>query len=198
MAPACHHLGAPVEDGGVTWAAVVLTGGTAARLGGTDKAALELAGRTLLARALDAVAGAAEIVVAGPPTATTIEVRFVREQPMGGGPLAGAAAAVAALEGDHDLVVVLAVDMPRVTTDTVSRLLAAAAAHGVDAAWLTDSHGRRQLAGAVRPALVPAPEVAQGAPMRRLMDAGTVRDVPAMRDEATDVDTWADLERLRT
>jgi molybdopterin-guanine dinucleotide biosynthesis protein A len=196
MGPACHHPDESVEDGGMTWAAVVLTGGTAARLGGTDKAALEMAGQTLLERALEAVAGAAETVVAGPPTTTARPARFVREQPPGGGPLAGVAAAVAALEGEYDLVVVLAVDMPHVTASTVSRLLGAA--DGVDAAWLTDSRRRRQLAGAVRPALVPSPEHAHGTAMRRLMSAGTVRDVPALGDEARDVDTWDDVERLRT
>ena len=39
------------------------------RLGGADKAALELAGATLLERALDAVAGAGEVVVGRRPGA---------------------------------------------------------------------------------------------------------------------------------
>jgi hypothetical protein len=68
---------------------------------------------------------------------------------------------------------------------------------GIDAAWLTDGDGRRQLAGAVRPSLVPSSEEAYGAPMRLLMTAGAVRDVPAVDNEADDVDTWDDLARLR-
>jgi molybdopterin-guanine dinucleotide biosynthesis protein A len=169
------------HDVQVTWAAVILTGGRGQRLGGADKASLELGGRTLLDRALAAVDGAAEVIVVG------------RE--VGGGPLAGLAAGVDTLEREPDLVVVLAVDMPHVDADTVARLLDAA--EGVDAAWLTDADGRRQLAGALRPSIVPRPSDAQGAPMRTLMDIGGSRDVPAVGDEAADIDTWDDLTRLR-
>jgi molybdopterin-guanine dinucleotide biosynthesis protein A len=186
------------DHGGVSWAAVILTGGTAARLGGADKAALEVDGRSLLDRALEAVAGATEVVVVGPERPTSRAVRFVREEPAGGGPLAGLAAGVAALASDAERVVVLAVDMPRVTAGTLARLVAAVEEGGdVDAAWLTDGDGRRQLAGIVRPSLVPRGQEAHGAPMRRLMRAGVVRDVPAVDGEADDVDTWSDLARLR-
>jgi molybdopterin-guanine dinucleotide biosynthesis protein A len=178
----------------VTWAAVILTGGTASRLGGLDKGALELAGRSLLDRALAAVADADEVVVVGPASGLPPEVRVTREDPPGGGPLAGVATGVAALGSIPDRVVVLAVDMPQVTAATVARLLAAAA--DVDGAWLTDGDGRRQLAGVVRPSLVPRPADARGAPARLLMTAGTVRDVPALEDEADDVDTWEDVARL--
>jgi molybdopterin-guanine dinucleotide biosynthesis protein A len=184
----------------MTWAAVILTGGTASRLGGLDKAGLELADRSLLDRALAAVAGADEVVVVGPPAPAPAGVRFTREEPPGGGPLAGIAAGVATLTPGHRRVVVLAVDMPHVTADTVARLLTASqgvdGVDGVDGAWLTDGDGRRQLAGAVDPALVPAPDEARGAPARTLMTAGRVCDVPALLDEADDVDTWEDVARL--
>jgi molybdopterin-guanine dinucleotide biosynthesis protein A len=183
------------HDGAVTWAAVILTGGGARRLGGTDKASLEHEGRSLLEHALEAVAEAAETVVVGPAVETSRPVSFARESPPGGGPVAGLAAAVAALGGRHERLVVLAVDMPHVGSDTVDRLLDAA--RDVDAAWLTDAHGRRQLVGVVRPSLVPRPEDADGAAMRTVMTAGRVRDVPARGAEAEDVDTWADLARLR-
>ena len=173
---------------------MILTGGTATRLGGTDKAGLEHAGRTLLDRSIAAVAGAAEVVVVGPSTPTASPVRFTLEDPPGGGPLAGVAAGVAALTEGVDRVVVLAVDMPHVTTATVARLLAAASE--ADASWLVDASGRRQLAGVVRPGLVPPTERAHGAPMRTLMTAGEARDVPAQEGEAEDVDTWDDLARL--
>ena len=179
----------------MTWAAVILTGGRARRLGGTDKGALEHRGRTLLQHALDAVGRAAETVVVGPEVSLQRSVTFARESPPGGGPLAGLAAGVAALEHDHELVVVLAVDMPHVSDQTVRRLLAAA--NGVDAAWLTDAHGRRQLAAAVRPSLVPSAAEADGVPMRTLMNAGSSRDVASVGREADDVDTWADVTRLR-
>jgi CTP:molybdopterin cytidylyltransferase MocA len=91
--------------------------------------------------------------------------------------------------------VVLAVDMPHVDAGTVTRLLVAA--DGVDSAWLTDANGRRQLAGALRPWVVPSPADAQGAAMRSLMGIGASRDVPAVGEEAADVDSWDDLSRLR-
>jgi molybdopterin-guanine dinucleotide biosynthesis protein A len=182
------------HHGAVTWAAVILTGGSGTRLDGADKAALRHGSRTLLEHALAAVAGAAEVVVVGPDTPTSRPVTFARESPAGGGPLAGAAAGVAALAPGHDLVVLLAVDMPHVTSSTVARLVAAAG--DSDAAWLADESGRRQLAGVVRPGLVPAPREAHGVPMRRLMTAGRSVDVPAVGDEAADVDTWRDVARL--
>jgi molybdopterin-guanine dinucleotide biosynthesis protein A len=178
----------------VTWGAVILTGGTAARLDGTDKAALAHAGRSLLEHALEAVAGASEVVVVGPEAITSRPVTFTRESPPRGGPLAGIAAGVAALNGAHDLVVVLAVDMPHVTAATVSRLVASVG--DGDSAWLVDASGRRQLAAAVRPGLVPAPGDAHDVPVRVLMRAGRSTDLPALGDEATDVDTWPDVARL--
>jgi molybdopterin-guanine dinucleotide biosynthesis protein A len=179
----------------MTWAAVILSGGSARRLGGTDKASLEHDGRSLLEHALVAVEGAAEVVVVGPEVATSRPVVFTRESPPDGGPLAGLAAGVGVLEGEHEHVVVLAVDMPHVDAATVARLLTAA--EGVDASWLTDADGRRQLAGVVTPSLVPDPADLAGAPMRMLMESGRARDVPAVGGEADDVDTWDDLARLR-
>lgn len=159
---------------------MILTGGTGSRLGGLDKAGLQHDGRSFLDRALAAVSAAAEVAVVG------------RE--VDGGPLAGLAAGAASLHVETELVVVLAVDMPHVTADTVSRLVAAA--QDADSAWLTDQDGRRQLAGAVRRSLVPTPDEAAGAPMRLLMERGEVRDVPTLGHEADDIDTWADMARL--
>ena len=51
------------------WDAVVLAGGRGSRLGGVDKATLELDGSTLLGRTLAALAGAARV---SPPRAALI------------------------------------------------------------------------------------------------------------------------------
>lgn len=177
---------------------MVLSGGGATRLDGADKAALEHDGRTLLEHALDALAAASEVVVVGPVVATSRPVIFTRESPPGGGPLAGVSAGVAALTRRPDLVVVLAVDMPHVTADTVARLVRAASDDDVEGAWLVDATGRRQLAGAVRPALVPAPGEADGVPMRVLVQRDRTVDVVPLGHEADDVDTWADVARLRS
>ena len=178
---------------------MVLSGGGAARLDGADKSTLELDGRSLLEHALDAVTGAGEVVVVGPELPTSRPVVFTRESPPGGGPLAGLSAGVAVLTGTADLVVVLAVDMPHVTGDTVLRLLGAVGdGRDVDGAWLVDDTGRRQLAGVVRRALAPSPGDAYGVPMRRLMERERTVEVTSHGDEADDIDTWADVARLRT
>ncbi len=174
---------------------MILTGGTAARLDGTDKSSLEYDGRSLLEHALDAVSAAEETVVVGPEVPASRPVTFTRESPAGGGPLAGLAAGVAALRGATTLVVVLAVDMPHVTAATLRRLVSAVG--DGDGAWLVDGHGRRQLAGVVRRAVVPAPGEAHGVPMRRLMDRARTVEVPALGPEADDIDSWADVARLR-
>jgi CTP:molybdopterin cytidylyltransferase MocA len=85
--------------------------------------------------------------------------------------------------------------MPHVSAATVERLLAASA--DADAAWLTGNDGRRQLAAAIDPGLVPGAGDVHGVPMRTLMGAGRSVDVPALEGEADDVDTWDDVARLR-
>lgn len=179
---------------------VVLAGGTAARLGGTDKAALELDGRTLLDRAVDAFADADTVVVVGPRTvATTRPVTFTREDPPRGGPVAGLLSGIDALTGAPVLVGVLAVDMPHVTAATVQRLRRAAA--GRDGAFLVDGDGRRQLAGVLRAdrlaAVRPGHGKAHGMSLRALLADLDLAAVPADGAEARDVDTWSDWRDLQ-
>jgi len=179
--------------------AVVLAGGTAARMGGADKASIELDGRTLLAWALDAVVDAGEVVVLGDWVRTDRPVTFTREDPAQGGPAAGLLAGLDAFARRPARLVVLAVDMPRVSMDTVARLRAAAEGH--DGAVLCGPGGRRQLAmvldaerlHAVRP---PYAEE-HGLPLHRLLAPLDLAEVPARGDEAWDVDGWADLRDLR-
>lgn len=181
--------------------AVVLTGGTGSRMGGVDKASLEVAGTTLLEQALTATAAAGEVVVVGTPVPTSRPVTWAREKPAGGGPAAGLLAGLDAFGSAPGLVAVLAVDMPRVTAGTVDRLRRAVeASPDVDAAVLLDRDGRRQtLAGVYRTAALqwvrPADRAAEhGLPVRRLVERLRVAEVPTVGDEARDVDTWADLD----
>jgi molybdopterin-guanine dinucleotide biosynthesis protein A len=174
---------------------VILAGGTAVRLEGADKSALEHDGRSLLEHALAAVAASAEVVVVGEQVPTTRPVTFTRESPAGGGPLAALCAGVSALASHPRLVAVLAVDMPHVTAATFDRLLAAVGQ--ADGAWLVDGTGRRQLAGMVLRERVTALGAPHGVPMRALTGSEDAVDVPAVGDEAADVDTWADVARLR-
>ena len=185
--------------------AVVLTGGTATRLGGVDKAALEVDGVTTLERALAATMAAREVVVVGEPAATSRTVTWTREEPPGGGPAAGVLAGLRAFATPPEVVCVLAVDMPRVNAGTVARLTWAVEADaGVDGALLVDDGGRRQvLAAAYRPdALLraaPADRSAEhGLSMRQLLDGLRLVEVPAVGDETRDLDTWDDVRALRS
>ena len=178
---------------------VVLAGGTAARMGGIDKAGVELHGRTLLELALDAFLDADEVVVVAPDSVPTSRpVTFVCEDPPRGGPVAGLLTGVDALLRRPRLVGVLAVDMPRVTPATMRRLREAAVGH--DGAFLVDGDGRRQLAGvldsdrlaAVRPDL----EGQHGMALHRFLSPLDLAEVASDGDEAVDIDSWADLRDL--
>lgn len=178
------------------YGAVILAGGTAARLDGADKASIEYAGRTLLEHALAAAAGAVEVVVVGDPVPTSRPATFVREDPPLGGPVAGLLAGRRALSRTPPGLLVLAVDMPRVTVDTVARLLTAAA--GRDGAVLCDDSRRRQLVLVVDTASLDrvAPEQPRGRSVRDLLAPLDLADVAAVGDEAHGVDTWQDLRDL--
>lgn len=182
--------------------AVVLAGGTGTRLGGLDKSAIEVDGVTLLERALAAVSAAVEVVVVGKPVQTTRPVTWTVEEPPGGGPAAGLLAGLDSFATPPELIAVLAVDMPRVHAGTVARLTWAVEGDPrADGAVLLDVDGRRQTLAAVyrRAALTrvrPGLKEANGLSMRRLVGGLHLADVPAVGDEARDVDTWTDLRDL--
>lgn len=179
--------------------AVVLTGGGAVRLQGADKSSIEVGGRTLLDRVLAALSDIDEVVVVGAEVGTSRPVTWLREDPPGGGPAAGLLAGLSGFPRTPEHVVVLAVDLPLVTNDTVRRLRDACRGDG---ALLVDTDGRRQLlCGIYRTAalLEAAPPVEQqpGLAVRALVDALDLVEVPALAGEADDVDTWEDLTALR-
>jgi molybdopterin-guanine dinucleotide biosynthesis protein A len=178
-------------------AGVILAGGTAVRLDGADKASIELGGRTFLEHAIAALATAGEVVVVGDPVPTSRPVTFVREDPPLGGPVAGLLAGRSALARTPQWLVVLAVDMPRVTAATVERLLAAAAGDG---AALHDADGRRQLVIVLRTAALDAaaPAEPRGSSVRALLAPLDLTAVPAEGDEARGVDRWEDLRGLES
>ena len=184
--------------------AVVLAGGTAVRMGGADKASIELDGVTLLERALAATMSAYEVVVVGQQVPTTRPVTWTIEDPASGGPAAGLLAGLDRFLVEPDLVTVLAVDMPRVHAGTVARLTWAVEADtDVDGAVLATSDGRTQpLAAVYRHSSLAAArpgshEEQHGLPMHRLIGPLRLVEVPAEGDEGQDVDSWDDLRRLR-
>lgn len=101
---------------------VVLAGGHGRRLGGVDKALLDVGGRTILDRVLAAVPVSWPVVCVGPKRATARSVSWVQESPAGAGPVAALRAGLDAVTGD--VVVLLAADLPFLTTDAVTALAA--------------------------------------------------------------------------
>lgn len=189
-------------------AAILLAGGRASRLGGIDKNALEVDGRTLLEHAVAAAAsvGCTPIVVAGPERPGTDGVVWVREDPPFGGPVAGIAAALGALDpADGPWTVVLSCDLPgaaaaltRVVRDLV--LLG----DDVDAVCLGDASSRPQwLVGAyrtaaLRRAIAALPRGGRDAAVRDFVAELAVVVLAAPDAETADVDTWEDLEQARS
>lgn len=181
-------------------AAIILAGGRASRLDGAAKPLLEVGGRTLLDRAIAAVAGCDPIVVVGPPAPVPGEIVWTRETPEFGGPVAGIAAGLASTESAD--VFVLAADLPH-AEDAVALLRRhPPLTRGEDGICLADESGRMQwLIGlyrtdALRRAVASLPAGGRDASIRSLLAGLAVNALPA-GDLATDVDTWDDLERAR-
>ncbi|TFC24946.1 molybdopterin-guanine dinucleotide biosynthesis protein [Cryobacterium sp. MDB1-18-2] len=124
---------------------IVLAGGRGSRLGGAVKAAVDVAGRTLLSRVLDARTLARRVVVVGPASARVAAgpeaagVLWALEDPPFGGPVAGIAAGLAALaapstatsagapaDAPAEWLLVLACDLPW-AADAAGTLVAALA-----------------------------------------------------------------------
>ncbi|MER5201630.1 NTP transferase domain-containing protein [Streptomyces sp. NPDC002825] len=185
--------------------AVVLAGGAARRLGGSDKPAVRIGGRTLLDRVLAACPDARRTVVVADPRPTARPVRWTREDPPGGGPLAALGAGVR--ETGADTLLVLSADLPFLDAATVSGLLGALAADpGAEAALLTDAEGRDQpLVAAYRrtPLLRELDLIAEqrgtldGGPLRRLTGGLRVTRVAAGPLASFDCDTWEDIATAR-
>ena len=206
---------APARPATPRTAAIILAGGRASRLGGAAKPLLDIDGRTLLDRAVAAVADCEPIVVVGPPSPLQADVVWARETPSFGGPVAGIAAGLALI--DTAEVYLLAADLPNAEaavavlrqhpplspddkddtdtdTDTENE--------NHDGLCLTDAEGRMQwLLGryrtaSLRGAVAALPASGRGASMRALL-ADLALTTRAAGDLARDVDTWDDLKRAR-
>ncbi|MFF9913513.1 NTP transferase domain-containing protein [Streptomyces sp. NPDC013457] len=185
--------------------AVVLAGGGAKRLGGVDKPAVRVGGRALLDRVLTGCRGAGRTVVVGGRRETVRPVVWAREDPPGGGPLAGLGAGVRELGAD--LVLVLSADLPFLDEDTGRRLLdALTAAPDAEAALLVDADGRDQpLVAAYRAAalrremdlLITTHGTLSGLPLRLLTQGLRLVRVTAGPLASFDCDTWEDIATAR-
>lgn len=187
--------------------AVILAGGTGSRLGGVDKARLDVGGTTLLERMLAAVSAARRVVVVAPPEsvaglARAANVSVTLEDPPGGGPVAGLVAGMSLLVDDPaEWTLVAAVDQPGASV-TVPAVLAAAGAApaGIDAVCHRDPGGHPQWllalhrTAALRAALAPYGS-GHGVSMRRVVSALQFGDVTAGAEHLGDVDNWEDHQR---
>lgn len=156
---------------------VVLAGGQSRRFG-ADKLEASVDGRPLLDRALVGLPDDAVVIVVGPERPVQRPVRFVREQPAGGGPAAALVAGLTeALTTGAERIAVLPGDAPAAGRTAALLLGALDAAAGATALVATDATGFEQplqlalLTGAAA-ALVEAagPDRAAGGSARALVN----------------------------
>lgn len=208
MSTASHETAATV-------AAVILAGGAASRLGGTDKTRLPIAGASVLERVLRAAPVGRRIVVGpsgadGGDLAARHGARFVLEDPPRSGPLAALARGVAEISEapDEATALVLGGDMPLLRPETL-RALAARSAETGRVVALESKDGHVQFLGAawplgrLRAALAQIEHTGGGwadLSLRRLY--GTLADdelvsLPVTGSEAADIDTPDALDQVR-
>ncbi|MCX5284487.1 NTP transferase domain-containing protein [Streptomyces sp. NBC_00198] len=165
----------PDVSDAVAYDAVVLAGGSARRLGGADKPGVRVGGRALLDRVLAACVDAAVTVVVAEPRATARPVRWAREDPPGGGPVAALDAGLRHTTAPY--VVVLSADLPFLDEKTVRRLLDALA--GADAATVPHAAPGAPEGGSAALAAPPsASREVRGSP-------GTLEEAPPALDPAS-------------
>lgn len=189
-------------------AGAVLAGGAGRRLGGVDKARLEIDGERLVdrvLRALEAVAAPLVVVRGDRPELTGLTVPQIADALPDAGPLAGL---VAALEhhADHAAVAVVAVDTPSPSAAVLQHL---AEARGDADVCLPVVAGRAQpLHAVVATAAAGRLRAALGAGERRLLTAFEALDVREVTEGelrsadlgttfAVDLDDPGDLRRWR-
>lgn len=184
-------------------AAAVLVGGRSSRMG-TDKAALDPFGQgTMLGIAVGALhdAGVSPVAVVGadptrdvPPFAEAVPDEHPDEGPLGG--------IITALRwSPHDLVVVIACDMPFLTAEPIAGLISAARSSPEVAGVLVELDGRAQPLTAIwrrslaLEVLSTAFATGERAP-RRLLDALPIATITcADPDALIDLDSPTDVHR---
>lgn len=179
------------------WDAIVLAGGRGSRLGGIDKAALEIDGETLLARTLRAVAGADRVVVVGDVVVGDAElddVIVVQESPRFSGPASAVGAAIEQVRSPY--VLLAGCDQPFLA-EAIDALLAAVDGDGAVA---VDAAGRRQhLMSVIHAAALRSSMAAQttlvNLSVHALLGPLDLVEVPVSPRAALDIDTWHDREK---
>jgi molybdopterin-guanine dinucleotide biosynthesis protein A len=194
--------------GSAAYDAVLLAGGRGARLGGRDKGALVVRGRSLMDTALAAAAGARRIVVVGEAPVPAGVVRTV-EEPRYAGPAAAVVAGLTALQAPSDgaastapapLVLLLACDLPGAVDAVCTLLSGCDPSAPVDGWCLVEPPSRMQwLVGIYRAAALRRAVEALGDPVNRsierLLGPLSMASLPAPEGLTSDIDTPEDLAR---
>ena len=168
--------------------ALVLCGGDSRRMG-SDKTTATLGGATVLDHLLDGLPADWPLVVVGPERPTRRAVRWTREAPAGGGPVAAVAAGLSLV--DTELVVVLAGDMPFAAHPAGSLVSTLQGDAASDAVVAVDAGGRpNPLLAAFRTASLNGalPNPPANAPARSLL-AVAHTTLPVDEADSLDVDT---------
>jgi molybdopterin-guanine dinucleotide biosynthesis protein A len=178
---------------------IVLAGGRGSRLGGIDKATLEVEGESMLDRALRAVAGLRVVVVGDPSTSSGVRssgATVVQEEPRFAGPAAAIGAGLAEITEPY----VLIVPCDQAHLDEVVPLLLTAEFGRTDGVVAVDPDGRRQhllclvRRDALRGVVANQPTLVNLS-VRALFDPLSLVEVPLDARAALDVDTWHDHKR---
>jgi molybdopterin-guanine dinucleotide biosynthesis protein A len=185
------------------YAAIVLAGGEASRMGGVLKPLLPVKGEPILARVLRALRDADRIVVVGPDelrAAMPAAAVLTRENPPGGGPVRGLAAGWA-LCREADEVAVVAADLPFLSHHSLAamRQLPGGAAVYVDDEGRWQSMVSLWRAPALSRALLPVPPRSMKDLLRGAGEITEVRWTGSAPPPWFDCDTQEDLalaERL--
>lgn len=176
---------------------IVLSGGTSSRFG-ADKSQAILGHQQLIHHILANIPKEFEIIIVGAdPLFPEIAYRCIQENPVGGGPVAGIAAALELCESE--IVGVLATDMPFAGAHMI-HLLSAMTSHD-DAIMYVDSQGYKQPLAALyrRESLENALSTIgnpHGASMRTLISHLNIHEIhmsPEIAKAMIDVDTPHDL-----
>ena len=201
-------MSAPIRRGLPDFGGVVLAGGSSRRMG-RDKALVELGGRPLAARTVDALvaAGAGPVRVIGGDAAAlgALGLDVVADRWPGAGPLGGVLTGLAAVApGDDDVLVVLSCDLAAIGPDEVVALVEALAATPSADAAAPRWQGRPQLLtsawrGRAAPGLRAAFDAGERSVRRALATSGLVVTTVSGLDPAHlgDIDTPDDLRAAR-
>jgi molybdopterin-guanine dinucleotide biosynthesis protein A len=165
----------------IAFAGAVLTGGRSSRMG-RDKAFVELGGRPMAAIVLATLreAGASEVIAVGGDVNRLPGLGFDRAMPdlhPGEGPLGGVLTAFDSLAGTP-VVVVMACDMPWVTTEAVRDLVAALGQHPAAPVAVGQGNGLEPMFAAWRPSVCRRPLAVAFAAGERAVQAA-LRGLPA-------------------